>query len=740
MDLYNMTFYYGITGLILDSIDDLFRDCWTRTIVNNVASDWMAQTEGLGEGKIISVILNLLYLCPIFDVIVAPDRFKLILYVDDVVLYSIFNTIYKREICWWLQREIDALVEWLRNNNMRFSIKKTRSITFYSNHIQKRYPQTIIDIKLYLSPTESIIHIKNITESVKYLGYHLTLNLDPSYHVNIVTQRVAMAFIYVKKMVKNIPGLLAINHMYLVKATVLSIIEYHYIYLSNAPQSKLRPLIVLYHRILRYLSGTLTSTPLELIYWLSTLPDLMTTIRGKSAKWWMRNMTLSDNNPLYGIIENLWFIRWKRHLFYDENGKYRLRGYSKKSILWKSFVNAINYEMLNIYMIKQESDYVDYHQDLKYLPIAPILPENVRFVMNEYTEYASYNFNISNLFVFCDGSLKNFEGGIGIYIESHDVHNAHYFSPVFLKEYEHYVGKQYDINIVELLAIKQSIYYLVTDIQIDLFENIYIITDNEQCIQWILGRNRIRQQIVSLLINNIYNKFKKLSILKNKTVYFVPIKRGKWRGNIRADRLAKNAVITRSHFLHNTKQQIVSKNAIKTHLKVLQQQDLYNDMEQKQDRCRSWFIHQTKIYRHYLIKDDFKMLTLKQLATINQLRTGHIKINAYFYYQSFCHRRSINIQSEKPLKCILECCSKCNGGYCIHCEVFEDVHHFLFQCQQYIVLRTKYINTIFRILHWYQIQISMKAILFPPKNMSWKHRKMVLYNICKYVQESGRLR
>ena len=63
--LFRLKQYYGIYGNILLVIRDIFKDCWTRTVVNNVGSNWILPICGLGQGRPASPIFNLLYIDPL---------------------------------------------------------------------------------------------------------------------------------------------------------------------------------------------------------------------------------------------------------------------------------------------------------------------------------------------------------------------------------------------------------------------------------------------------------------------------------------------------------------------------------------------------------------------------------------------------------------------------------------------------------------------------------------------------
>ena len=130
--------YYGIHGRIVSIISDLFKDCWTRTVVNNVGSDWLLTVAGLGQGRPASPILNLLYIDPMHCIINRPQIFRMIIFADDIILYTILNYNYSEIIHRWLQQEIDSLTNWINTQKMSFSSTKTKYKIFYNKYIQKK--------------------------------------------------------------------------------------------------------------------------------------------------------------------------------------------------------------------------------------------------------------------------------------------------------------------------------------------------------------------------------------------------------------------------------------------------------------------------------------------------------------------------------------------------------------------------------------------------------------------------
>ena len=72
--------YYLIDDDILALIGDLLRNAWTTTIVKDSGSKWMGSRIGLGQGRVSSCLLNLMYLDPLFNVQIRQ--------MDDIGLWS----------------------------------------------------------------------------------------------------------------------------------------------------------------------------------------------------------------------------------------------------------------------------------------------------------------------------------------------------------------------------------------------------------------------------------------------------------------------------------------------------------------------------------------------------------------------------------------------------------------------------------------------------------------------------
>eukprot|EP01084_Bolivina_argentea_P015691 29417_1 len=104
--------------------------------------------KGLDQGRILSQLLNLLFLDPLNHVIENTDLVKLFSFVDDYLLYTTFPGIYTNVANHILQLEIDKLNEWLQKNKLQWKNTKSGIITFKSNIMALRYPKNSINIKL----------------------------------------------------------------------------------------------------------------------------------------------------------------------------------------------------------------------------------------------------------------------------------------------------------------------------------------------------------------------------------------------------------------------------------------------------------------------------------------------------------------------------------------------------------------------------------------------------------------
>eukprot|EP01084_Bolivina_argentea_P145692 255319_1 len=126
-----------------------------------------------------------------------------------------------------------------------------------------------------------------------------------------------------------------------------------------------------------------------------------------------------------------------------------------------------------------------------------------------------------------------------------------------------------------------------------------------------------------------------------------------------------------------------------------------------------------------------------QTAILMQLRSEHSPLNLtkhkLKHYKYYKNMHKINNGHLQIMKCDQPCCKLNNSGRCTYCNQIEDVHHVIFNCNQYNNYRTQLLHHIIPIYLQYNTDVSLKTLLFPPKSLTWKHRKLVLQSICVYI-------
>ena len=139
------------------------------------------------------------------------------------------------------------------------------------------------------------------------------------------------------------------------------------------------------------------------------------------------------------------------------------------------------------------------------------------------------------------------------------------------------------------------------------------------------------------------------------------------------------------------------------------------------------------------------MLTRVQLRIVNMLRTGHSTLNFSShvslhrdYYSAEWRRCNHDIAQLRLRACNSDCCIGFNNGLCVVCAVPEDEEHFLMICPALDQLRRHTIRIWQRVYQSLQELFTMKSLLFPPRSLQWRHRKMVLQAVARFAVQSGK--
>ena len=745
--------YYGIKGRILNVIADFFQNCWTRTIVNNIGSDWLVPIKGLGQGRPGSPIFNLLYIDPLHSVIIRPQLFRLIIFADDIILYTILSFNYANHIQEWIQIEIDNITRWLNKQKMKLSIPKTKYKIFYNTYIKRKDKNIIRPPELFLYDTKIVYYDKPI----KYLGYYLSHNLNKLYHINHIIKKANYALHLIQIGFKNIKNVNINAYFLIIKSCVMQIIYYCDIFLLTATQKELNILNIFYNKILRYLCGARRHTPIDEILLFTGDNNIYDTIEIHAAIYWYRLLHLPNNNPLYHKVDKYWFQIWKNQTPNNiiTNTKSTLKTYERKSILWTCFNVAKKYELLNVTNFGRYKHYHLFFRLFKYMHIKAKIPEYLVILYEPFQDYNKYNINKNTIYIYTDGSLKNALGGYGIYCEFYQL-NSNNFQPIIIElvdEFHKFIGYCTDINFIELLAINESLIIMITYNYkiINKYDYIHIVTDNEQAFNWIAGNDKINESFIFDLILNIYNNINNIYDKYNIKTKIQWCSGHKWIGNDNADKLAKLAITEQKSNYTKASKIIkttpISRKTIRNlfRSKILSNQTTNNlqTIHVISNNLNQWNIF--TLYDKHHCHQDLEILSKLSYMILTQLRTGHIRLNGCVHmlqhHDYYKKQFKIHGQIIRYLNCNSECCLNNNSGICTFCVgKFENIHHFIMDCVKYNKSRYILYCQCMPILNYYHINFNLKNLLFLPISMSQQHRKQIYDLITRYVMNTKRLK
>ena len=162
---------------------------------------------------------------------------------------------------------------------------------------------------------------------------------------------------------------------------------------------------------------------------------------------------------------------------------------------------------------------------------------------------------------------------------------------------------------------------------------------------------------------------------------------------------------------------------------------------------RDFFAWQLDTDPDFRPADDHRMLTRHALGIITQLRTGHseCRLSKHIrlhkaHYTALWNACNGDIQQLPLLTCNSDCCAKNNSGLCDHCGVRETEQHFLLDCPGHAHIRSSTIDAWRVVYPRLMLNFNIKTLLFPPRRLSWRHRKAVLTSVAQFAVQTGRFK
>ncbi len=379
----------------------------------------------------------------------------------------------------------------------------------------------------------------------------------------------------------------------------------------------------------------------------------------------------------------------------------------------------------------------------------PPIPKNITIINEKYHKLQHHNWQPNTLYVWPDGSIKQGIGGFGVFIEIHTTTSTNSYASTKMLSWNLALGTQYDINYVEGKGIENAVTELANNYKqlLRKYQTIHIITDNKNMFNWIAHKQNVNESYIFKLIHQIYKYIINIQIF-NVQFKLQWCERGIWFGNNEADKLAKNAVD--EYLLCDQKQYTesitkISTNVLKTHLKnEWKKRKRKNIQKQEKVTVISRNMETWKIYDEAQpIWFDMRQYTVHNYGLLTQLRTEHIRLNWYFHARKHHKGYKTQILLHKCIKNIIKCDEKCcltnNKGQCNVCETPETVYHFIIKCRKYNQIRSIHLHPIYKLMKNNKYPLTLKTLLFPPINMKWLHRKMILDSVLAFVNMTKRI-
>ena len=143
-------------------------------VLNGETSNQLPVTSGVPQGSIFGPLLFLLYVNDVNDVVLSEGS-KLILYVDDILLYRQIHTMQDYAA---LQQDVDSLGVWSLLKHLSFNPTKCKSMIISRKKVRTTPPT----INLLGSEIERV-------DSIKYLGLAIKDNLSWSEHISKICSK-----------------------------------------------------------------------------------------------------------------------------------------------------------------------------------------------------------------------------------------------------------------------------------------------------------------------------------------------------------------------------------------------------------------------------------------------------------------------------------------------------------------------------------------------------------------------
>lgn len=570
---------------------------------------------GIPQGSPISPILFLLYLTPLFNELERKmPSIKKPSYIDDLALVSTNKKV--EQNIKELETAAKIAFNWAKNNAVAFDDIKSELIHFKTKNKNKNKDKN-----------GGIVVLPNGTkikpsETIRWLGIHLDVELKFKDHIKIKTNAANKIFNFIRALANSEKGLKTKALIQLYKSCVCSVSDYgSEIWWKNQNQQNiLKEFKLIQNKMLRKITGAFKTTPIHLLEVEASILPPEIRLNGIQRRYALRSLYLNKNHPIKirtpeSFPPEFCFGRE------DENEDLYLNwNENKKEEEKKEYISTLDRILSRINFLINPYTKVE---EISIILDPPWVENKIEININsipkdlEAENHKNKKESLNskeNLLIYTDGSMLEIKNnnknkkstGAGIYGEIDN-------EPIF--EIYHSLGKNMEVYDAELIALREGfIKSLEISNKNNLVKNIYFFTDNQAAIKRLESLKIGAGQEIASEIWEIAGELTSRNI--NLFIEWVP-GHSDVKGNERADFLAKEAA--------KQKQKSPYKSFAFLKRKTKEKDLIEWEEKYKKNIKRANYNNWPKLKRN----KNFAKFSNKFVSALTQLRTGHGYFNNY---------------------------------------------------------------------------------------------------------------
>ena len=238
---------WGISGKLLEWIQDYLKDRMQRVVINGQKSEWTGIKAGVPQGSVLGPLLFLVF---INDIVHVVNNCEIRIFADDTCLHIVVDN--KDDAARLFNEDLQAIETWANRWLVDFSAPKTESMTISTKIIKIDHPPLIF---CGSSVTEVTSH--------KHVGLWLDNNLGWYSHINYIedkaNKRMNMLSYFKYKLSRN-----TLERIYYV--FIRPILEYGNIVWIGANDGLLDKIDKIETRAMRLVTGATNRTNINSMY------------------------------------------------------------------------------------------------------------------------------------------------------------------------------------------------------------------------------------------------------------------------------------------------------------------------------------------------------------------------------------------------------------------------------------------------------------------------------------------